>query len=354
MSCMRWMPMVLLLIVGSPHLLRADEKSPLAENIPSDTEKFCDLDENQDEEYGLEKGLRGPHGHRGHRGHTGKTGPQGPQGHIGPRGRIGHKGPKGPTGFTGPTGSTGPTGPTGSTGVTGMTGPTGVTGAMGPTGPTGVTGMTGSTGTTGATGQTGVTGSTGPLGPTGPTGLSGIAGQNIVPFAQLSLVSPTGVPEMSLATVPFDGTTFVSNSSPSLFDFNATLQGIDIGTDGMYSITYFLQALYDIIHGIPDSPFTISIRVTNSGLPVLLTSANVLPFAPQATFTAPGHSIAIGGVIASTEEIVLSLHAGDTVTLEAGPLIGAGLALPYYYQSLPYPAGTDGPSATFVIKRLST
>lgn len=323
--------MVLLLAVGSPNLLQADEEFPLEENTTLDAEQGPDLDEVQ----GQEKGLRGPHGHQGHRGHSGKRGPQGPQGRVGPRG---HEGPKGPKGIQGVTGPIGPTGHTGKTGPTGSKGPTG------PTGPTG------------STGKTGATGATGSIGATGPTGVAGASGANTVPFAQLTLVSPTGITETGLATVPFDGTTFLSNAAPSLFGYNSSELGVNIVTDGMYTISYFLQALYDTPSSPPNTPFTISIRVSNGGLPVLLSSANVLPYAPQGTYSAPGHSPAlIAGLLSHTEEIVVRLHAGDTVTLEAGPLAGGGsITLPYYYQSLPYPAGTDGPSVTLVVKRIAT
>lgn len=337
MRCMRWLPMALLLGVWSPQRLLTDEKPKVEEHILSATDEFWDYDNevDQEDDFIYEKGLRGPHGHQGKRGHKGRTGPQGPQGRVGQRGHSGEKGTEGPRGNTGPIGSTGATGHKGHKGPTGVTGPTGPTGA---------------------TGSTGSTGSGGPTGGIGPTGPAGLAGQNLVPFAQLTLESPTGITETGLATVPFDGTTFVSNSAPSLFDFNVSQAGIDVLTDGMYSISYFLQALYDTPSAPPNTPFTVSIRVTNSGLPVLLTSANILPFAPQGTFSAPGHGVAvIAGVLSNTEEMVVRLHAGDTVTLEAGPLAGGGsITLPYYYQSLPYPAGTDGPSVTLVVKRLST
>ncbi len=354
MSCMRWLPMVLLLGIGSPHLLQADEDFSLEEIIPPDENQEYDLDEDQL----LEKGLRGPHGHQGHRGHTGKTGPQGPQGRIGGRGRTGYRGPRGPRGYTGPIGPTGHkghTGHTGPTGPTGFTGLTGMTGATGPTGPTGPTGMTGPTGITGSTGATGTSGVTGPTGPTGPTGAQGVSGQTTVPFAQLTLVQDTARVVQGQLTVPFDGTTFLSNASPSVFSYDASLSGVDIESDGMYSISYFYQALFNS-GTVPIYPFTITIRVSNGGSPVLESSANVLPYTPQGTFSGNGGTIA--GVLTHTEEIVVRLQTGDTVTLVAGPLANGTSPinpnLTYYYQALPYPVGTNGPSVTFVIKRLAT
>ncbi len=102
-------------------------------------------------------GVQGPQGITGETGPTGDIGPTGPSG--GPPGPTGPTGDIGPTGPSG--GPPGPTGPTGDTGVAGPTGPTGPTGDFGPTGPTGVVGPTGPTGDIGATGPTGPTGASG-------------------------------------------------------------------------------------------------------------------------------------------------------------------------------------------------
>lgn len=303
MNCIKWLPAAMLLVFCAPSDAQAEESFADAEDPFFPTEQVQD------------KGVihRGPHGHQGHRGHTGKTGETGPQGRTGRRGKRG---------YTGDTGGTGATGPTGATG---------------------------------ATGSTGVSGVTGSVGPTGAQGSVGASGQTTSPFVQMTLQTLTPITMLGLQTVPFDGTTFFSNATPSIFTYNGAHQGIDIQMDGTYAISYFLQALYDTTDTPVNTPFTISLRVTEGGLPVSLNSANVLPFGPGGTIVASGHANPIAGVLTHSQEVIMTLHQGDTVEIDTGPLAGgSSINIPYYYQSLPYVVGSDGPSVILIIKRVST
>ncbi len=295
-------------------------------------------------------GPRGEKGSRGHRGHTGSNGSRGihgPRGLRGDLGATGAQGPLGEKGWRGPHGERGDRGGTGPTGWTGSQGPTGLDGAAASTG--GATGSTGLIGMTGATGPTGPTGSIGPTGLQGVTGPTGNFGANLLPTAQVYLLALSEVAVGATGTsftVPLDS--FTTNDATT---FASSTNAIQVLEPGFYSITYFLQALYDSpLTNI--QPFTGAITV--NGSPVWY--ANILPYGPQGgPYTVSGHVSSILGVQRHSEEFVIQLNTSDIIGLTTGPLVNgqAGTFGPYYFSSLPGVGLKNGMSAIIVAKKLS-
>lgn len=212
-------------------------------------------------------------------------------------------GPTGPTGATGPSGgATGPTGITGVTGPTGATGAIGSTGSIGPTGPTGPTGITGATGATGSVGQigaTGVTGPTGVTGTTGPSGPTGATGSNVTAtngFAENStgvsiavIVAGTPVPLPNAQILSPDITVDGSNT---IFTVN---------TSGRYRISYYVNTTATLL---------LSTRLIINGSPN--TASTITPLISLSNFS---------------NEILINLTAGTTITLQLFGLLGTAVLL---------------------------
>ncbi|MCI8809655.1 MAG: collagen-like protein [Oscillibacter sp.] len=258
----------------------------------------------------------------------GPTGPTGPTGATGPAG--GPTGPTGPTGATGPAGAAGATGTTGATGPAGPTGAAGLDGAAGPTGPTGPAGADGAVGPTGATGPAGPTGATGPAGPTGPTGADGAAG----PIGATGPTSATGPVGPTGATGPTGptGPTGVNVTATSSFAAN---------TSG----TVLAVVLGGVLVPLPNSqilPADITVNATNTVFTVNTAGRYLLSYEVNTTAAlASGTALVINGSAntASTiaplvslshfsNEILLDLPAGSTVSLRMFGIVSAATLLP--------------------------
>ncbi|MFT8351422.1 BclA C-terminal domain-containing protein [Clostridium saccharoperbutylacetonicum] len=215
----------------------------------------------------------------------GAIGPTGPTGATGPSG-----GPIGPTGLTGATGSVGSTGATGITGSVGSTGPTGATGITGPTGPTGSIGQIGPTGPTGPTGATGTTGPTGPTGPTGSnvTATNGFA-ENNTGASIAVIVAGTSVPLPNAQILSSDITVDASNT---IFTVN---------TSGRYRISYYVNTTATLL---------LSTRLIINGSPN--TASTITPLISLSNFS---------------NEIIINLTAGTTITLQLFGLLGTATLL---------------------------
>jgi hypothetical protein len=167
------------------------------------------------------------------------------------------------SGAVGPTGATGPAGPQGATGATGLAGANGATGA------TGTPGINGAMGATGATGATGITG------PTGATG-GGVSG-----YGYFYNVFPQ--------TVAIESDLVFSNNgaaTPSLSHAPGTAS-IVVSSTGVYQVT-----------------FTVS-SVEPNQFALFVNGAQV----PGATYGSGG------GTQQNTGQVILSLSAGDLITL---------------------------------------
>lgn len=245
---------------------------------------------------GPAEGATGATGAAGPTGATGATGASGATGAVGPVGAVGPTGATGATGATGSTGANGASGPTGATGATGATGSTGATGANGPTGPTGTVGSTGATGATGATGSTGATGATGPTGPTGPTGALGPNPTVTAGFAA----------NTSGATITvLGGGTAIPLPNAQLLSADITVNGANtiftINTAGRYRLSYYVNTTAALLLGT---------RLVING------SANTV------STISPTLSVS-----SFSNEIIIDLAVGATVTLQLYGLLGAAVLL---------------------------
>lgn len=189
-------------------------------------------------------------------------------------------------GAAGPTGPTGPTGPAG-----GPTGPAGPTGATGPTGPTGPTGATGATGATGPTGPTGATGATGATGPTGVnvTATSSFAANTSGSVLAVVLAGVL-VPLPDAQVLPADITV---NGANTIFTVN---------TAGRYRLSYEVNTTASLASGT-----TLLINGTAN------TASTIAPLVSLSHFS---------------NEIMLDLAAGTTVSLQMFGIVSAATLLP--------------------------
>ncbi|WP_297981757.1 collagen-like triple helix repeat-containing protein [uncultured Oscillibacter sp.] len=219
-------------------------------------------------------------------------------------GATGATGPAGAAGITGATGATGPAGADGAAGATGATGPAGADGAAGATGPAGPTGATGAAGVTGPTGPTGATGVTGPTGPTGPTGVN-------VTATSAFAANTSG----SVLTVILAGT-LVPLPDSQLLSPDITVNGASIvftvNTSGRYQLSYDINTTVALASGT---------RLLING--VANTASTVAPLVSLSHFS---------------NEILLDLTAGDTVSLQMFGIASVATLLP----------GSAGASLTMV------
>ena len=253
-------------------------------------------------------GAQGAVGAIGATGPTGSVGPQGPQGVQGPTGDTGSTGPAGPQGIAGNIGPTGDTGPAGLNGTNGATGATGLQGPIGPTGDTGPTGI-GPTGTTGPIGPTGAMGNTGPTGPTGATGFNTTSDTAFAANTQSAninvLATGTLVPLPNNQYLPLSGDITI----------NATSDTFTVNSSGVYRISYNVNL---------DMSLLLSTGIVING--VSNTASVIAPVLATSEFS---------------NEIIVSLSAGDTVALQLFGLAGVTLLLP------------NSAGATLMIMRLS-
>ena len=231
----------------------------------------------------------------------------------GPAGPTGPTGPTGPAGApTGPTGPAGPTGPTGAVGATGPIGPAGPIGPTGPTGADGLAGATGATGTTGPTGPTGPTGSAGLIGPTGPTGADGLAGAT----GATGPTGPTGpnvtatsafAANTSGAVIPVIlGGTLVPLPNSQLLSPDITVNAgntvFTVNTAGRYQLSYNINITLALASGT---------RLLINGAPN--TPSTLAPVVSLSHFS---------------NEILLDLNAGDTISLQMFGIASVATLLP--------------------------
>ena len=195
----------------------------------------------------------------------------------GPAGPTGPTGPTGPAGA--PTGPTGPAGPTGPTGAAGATGPIGPAGPIGPTGPTGADGLAGATGATGPTGPTGpnVTATSAFAANTSGAVIPVILGGTLVPLPNSQLLSPD-------ITVNAGNTVFTVN------------------TAGRYQLSYNINITLALASGT---------RLLINGAPN--TPSTLAPLVSLSHFS---------------NEILLDLNAGDTISLQMFGIASGATLLP--------------------------
>ncbi len=205
----------------------------------------------------------------------------------------------GTTGATGTSGATGVTGATGATGTEGATGVTGTTGATGTAGATGVTGATGATGTAGATGVTGATGATGATGVTGTTGATGATGTSLTENSAFAANTTGGI-----IAVVLGGTNVPLPSSQNLgtgITVNGANDVFTVATAGRYFISYQVNTTAALL---------VSTRLLING--VANTASTVAPVLSLSTFN---------------NDVVVTLTAGSTITLQLFGLLGAATLL---------------------------
>ncbi len=241
--------------------------------------------------------MTAPTGPTGPTGATGADGATGPAGSAGANGADGATGPTGPTGAAGPAGAAGPTGPAGAAGSTGATGPAGPAGATGATGPTGAAGPAGAAGPTGATGATGPTGATGTTGVTGPTGATG---PNVTATSAYA-ANTNG----TVLTVILTGTLVPLPDSQLLspdITVNAGNTVFTVQTAGRYLLSYDINTTAALASGT---------RLLING--VANTASTVAPLVSLSHFS---------------NELLLNLSAGDTVSLEMFGIASVTTLLP--------------------------
>lgn len=215
----------------------------------------------------------------------------------------------GAVGITGATGMTGPTGVVGAVGAIGSVGSQGVTGATGSS-PTGLTGVRGATGATGATGSTGATGATriglGPTGPSGPTGAAGSTGMTGVTGA----TGVTGSSALLTSGGAMTRTNFgdvsgvISNAAATSYTYGGMTYSpvtgaFTIPDDGEYLVTYGIGAA---------SPGDVGLYI--NGI--------LYPLSP----------IYVSGCDISVISLIISVNAGDQITLEGSVFLCPGIAAP--------------------------
>lgn len=169
-----------------------------------------------------------------------------------------------------------------------LTGATGATGATGPTGPAG-----GPAGAAGATGATGATGAAGTAGVTGPTGTNATSTAG---FA-------TNTTGLSL-TVPLLGT-LVPLPSTQVLSTDITVDGTNtiftLNTTGRYRISYHVNTTLSLLMGT---------RILING--TAITESTITPVLSVSNYS---------------NEIIIDISAGDTVSLQLYGLNGTAVLL---------------------------
>ena len=178
----------------------------------------------------------------------------------------------------------GPLGPTGPEGLQGLLGPTGPIGLLGPTGPQGLQGLLGPTGPQGLQGL---------LGPTGPQGL---IGSGLTAFGNVyNLATVLNAVVLGGANVPLS-----DNGPLTNITHVAGAPGLTVAETGSYRVSYHLSVTAGI------------------GAQVALAVNGVV------VASTPAPLLVAGPITGST---ILSLVAGDTLTIRNNSLLPLTLAL---------------------------
>ena len=168
---------------------------------------------------------------------------------------------------------------------------------MGPTGPTGPTGAAGATGPAGAVGATGATGAAGATGATGPAGPTGPSVTTTSAYA--ANLSGAGLPVVTAGfPVPLPNYQVL----PEGITVDGTNTAFTVSTPGYYRISYTVNTTKALASGT---------RLMINNKPNL--PSTVAPSLGQSHFS---------------NEIIVKLNAGDTITLQIYGILDTVTLLP--------------------------